>query len=311
MKNGNSNTPQFTYLRNKEIDKAKWDACITNAGNGLIYGYSFYLDAMSVHWDGLIMDDYKAVMPLTWKSKYSIHYLCQPFFAASLGIFGNNLSLKIIRSFLQNIPTKFKYWDIYLNHKNIYQLQDFPIYERTNYFLNLADSYENISSIFSKNHLRNIARAKQAGCYSEKNIPVENVIALAKQQSKKFSPVSDDDYKRFLKLYDHLHKENKAVTYGVFSKQKELIASCVYFFSHNRAYYILVGNHPNGRTLGASHFLINEFIKDHACKNLLLDFEGSEIRNLAYFYSSFGAKEEKYAAIKLNKLPEILKLLKK
>ena len=27
-------------------------------------------------------------------------------------------------------------------------------------------------------------------------------------------------------------------------------ASCVLFFSHNRAYYILAGNHPNGKPLG-------------------------------------------------------------
>ena len=311
MKNGNQNTSQIVYLKNKDIDKIKWDACITNASNGLVYAYSFYLDTMSMHWDALILDDYKAVMPLTWKSKFSIHYLYQPFFAASLGVFGNQLSLKIVRSFLENIPAKFKYWDIYLNHKNIFQLKDFPFYERTNYVLNLAESYEKLSSAFSKSHLRNIARATQSGCYSEKNIGVEEVIALAKQQSKKFSPVTDDDYERFLKLYKQLYKKNKAITYGVFSKQKQLLASCVYFFSHNRAYYILVGNHPNGRTLGASHFLINEFIKDNAGKDLLLDFEGSEIRNLAYFYSSFGAKEEKYAAIKLNKLPAILKLLKK
>ena len=30
-----------------EIDKAKWDHCIDNAGNGLIYAYSFYLDHMA------------------------------------------------------------------------------------------------------------------------------------------------------------------------------------------------------------------------------------------------------------------------
>ena len=33
---------QIKYLQHKEIDKAKWDACIEQAPNGLIYGYSFY-----------------------------------------------------------------------------------------------------------------------------------------------------------------------------------------------------------------------------------------------------------------------------
>jgi hypothetical protein len=72
-----------------------------------------------------------------------------------------------------------------------------------------------------------------------------------------------------------------------------------------------VGNHPNGKTIGASHALIDAFIKDHAGQNLLLDFEGSDIRNLAFFYSSFGAGEEKYTGIKMNRLPRLLQLFKK
>jgi hypothetical protein len=102
-----------------------------------------------------------------------------------------------------------------------------------------------------------------------------------------------------------------AITYGIFSAQNELLASCVFFLSHNKAYYILVGNHPNGKTIGASHALIDTFIKDHAGKNMLLDFEGSDIRNLAFFYSSFGAAHEIYPAIKINRLPFYLKWLKR
>ena len=83
--------PAIQYLKRSGIDTAKWNACIDAASNGLIYGYSFYLDTMSKHWDALVMGDYTAVMPLTWKSKYGIHYLYQPFFAASLGVFGNDL----------------------------------------------------------------------------------------------------------------------------------------------------------------------------------------------------------------------------
>jgi hypothetical protein len=44
---------------------------------------------------------------------------------------------------------------------------------------------------------------------------------------------------------------------------------------------------------------------------MLLDFEGSDISSLAFFYSSFGATEEKYSAVKLNKLPALVKWFKK
>jgi hypothetical protein len=62
--------------------------------------------------------------------------------------------------------------------------------------------------------------------------------------------------------------------------------------------------------LGASHLLVDSFIKDHAARNLTLDFEGSDVQTLAFFYSCFGAVEEKYTALKLNRLPWLLKWVK-
>ena len=45
------------YLSHEQIDKAKWDQCIDNASNGLIYAYSFYLDTMADNWDALVLND--------------------------------------------------------------------------------------------------------------------------------------------------------------------------------------------------------------------------------------------------------------
>ncbi len=115
--------------------------------------------------------------------------------------------------------------------------------------------------------------------------------------------VKTEDYNNFIDLYHYLNQKNQAITYGVYSSNNELVTSCVYFFSGNRAYYILVGNHPHGKTLGASHYLIDRFIYDHAQQNLILDFEGSDIPNLALFYSSFGAQLETYPFLKINNLP--------
>lgn len=297
-------------MRQEEIDKAKWDYCIDTSSDGLIYAYSFYLDSMCKNWDALILGDYELIMPLTWNKKYSIHYLYQPFFCAQLGIFGNNISQEIIKTFLESIPAKFKYWDFYLNKDNVFPVKGFPLYVRKNYALDLRESYKALSATYSKSHSRNIKRAGDLGNIVQKNIPLTEVVKLAKEQSKDFSPVTNKDYENFSLLFSILSKKNAAITYGVWSSQQELVASCVYFFSHNRAYYILVGNHPNGRTSGASHLMIDHFIMEHAGEKLLLDFEGSDIKNLAWFYSSFGAKEEKYAGIKLNRLPALAKLFK-
>jgi hypothetical protein len=298
------------YLTYQQIDKAKWDTCIDNASNGNIYAYSVYLDAMAMNWDALVLNDYEAVMPLTWNKKYGIHYLYQPFLTASLGVFGNILSAELVNSFLHAIPEKFKYWDIYLNHGNYFELADFKLYQRSNYILSLNHPYEILYSNFRDNIKRNIKKAAELNCIVKTNIAIDDIIVLAKEQFKNFTSTKSDDFENFKKLYQQLNLQGKAITYGVSTPGEQLVASGVFFFSHNRAYYILVGNHPNSKAVGASHALINAFIKDHGGKNLVLDFEGSDLRNLAFFYSSFGATEEKYAGIKLNKLPRLLRFLK-
>lgn len=308
---------KISYLPQQDIDKVKWDRCIDAAGNGLIYAYTFYLDTMSRNWDALALfkeenveGDYEMVMPLTWNKKFGIYYLYQPFFTASLGIFGSNISAEIVKCFLEHIPQKFKYWDFYMNKENLFPRTGYDIYERRNYILFLGNNYETLSAKYAKSHARNIKHAQDAGNKVQINIPLEDIIVLAKEQTKNFSAVADQDYENFSNLFLTLKEKNKAITYGVYSSQQQLVASCVWFFSKERAYYILVGNHPNGRTSGASHLLIDAFVQDHAGEELLLDFEGSDVKNLAWFYSSFGAIEEKYAGLKLNRLPAIAKLFK-
>jgi len=306
-----SGVNQIRYLTHRQIDKEKWDKRISDSSNGLIYAYSFYLDYMAKNWDALILNDYESVMPLPWNKKYGIYYLYQPFLTAQLGVFGNNLSLALLDLFLRQIPSHFKYWDFYLNHQNVFPVNGFDLYQRSNYVLALDNSYEALYNNYRENIKRNIRKCIQLDCTVERGFDAEKVISLAIQQMKIRDKETDDNINRFRKLYNSLSEKKMAATYGVFSGKKELLASAIFFYSHNRAYYILVGNHPNGKTIGASHTLIDAFIKDHAEKKILLDFEGSDIRNLAFFYSSFGSVEEKYAAIRLNKLPFYLKWLKK
>ena len=302
---------EINYLTYSQINKTKWDACIDNADKGLIYAYTVYLDTMSKNWDALVLNDYEAVMPLTWNKKYAIHYLYQPAFAACLGIFGKCLTTETVNAFLKAIPGKFKYWDIYFNPGNVFKIKDFDLYTRMNYVLNLNDSYDNLYNAYRDSIKRNIKKSEQLQLQINKNIPVAEITRLAKEQASSFSLLSESDFIQFEKLFYILYKDKRATTYGVYTKDGDLIASAVFFFSHNRAYYIMVGNNPIGKTLGASHALINAFIKDHAGENMLLDFEGSDVSSLAFFYSSFGATEEKYSAVKLNRLPSYLSWAKK
>jgi hypothetical protein len=302
---------QIKYLQHKEIDKAKWDACISQSSNGHIYSYSYYLDAMAKHWDALVLKDYEAVMPLTWNKKYGFYYLYQPAFTASLGVFGKNLTKEIIDDFVRMIPSKFKLVEISLNSGNIIgDPKGFSLL-RTNYILHLNNSYEQLHKAYRENHKRNITKAFQLGCSISKDIAIDKIIQLNKEQLQHVDGTKPEDYPNFKNLYEFLKNREQAKIYAVLDPKNKVLASAVFFFSHNRGYYIMVGNHPDGKTIGASHALIDAFIKDHTDQNLILDFEGSDIRNLAFFYGGFGATEEIYPTLKINKLPWYIRWLKK
>ena len=221
------------YITRDRIDIAKWNTCIDAADNGLIYGYSFYLDHMATLWDGLVLGDYEAVMPLTWNKKYGIAYLYQPFLTAQLGLFGKNISAELLGAFLNSIPSKFKYWDFYLNHGNVFALNNFSLYRRANYVLNLYRSYEDITGGYRENIIRNIKKAEQAGCTAAKDFDEEKVIELAIEQMNTYSKESKGNVTRFRTLYKYLYQRQQAITYGIFLRKMNCWLPAFSFFLIN------------------------------------------------------------------------------
>src|ERR1035437_183562 len=135
----------FRYLRNREIDKKKWDECISNSINGLIYAQSWYLDIVVPRWDALIKNDYETLMPLPVKQKYGIPYLIQPKHVQQLGIFSmSTISEELVTNFLKQIPRKFMWRDFNLNSRN--PASHLGMSVRYNYELPLKNNYTEIRS---------------------------------------------------------------------------------------------------------------------------------------------------------------------
>jgi hypothetical protein len=91
----------------------------------------------------------------------------------------------------------------------------------------------------------------------------------------------------------------------------EIIAVAVLLKSNNRLYNLLSGVTAAGRKNKANHFLYNNIINEFSNKPMIFDFEGSDLPGVAFFYRSFGPKEEPYDFIRWNNLPWPLKWLKK
>jgi hypothetical protein len=87
---------KIRHLKHSEIDLQKWDSCVQNAANALVYAESWYLDIVSPHWEALVADDYEYVMPLPVKRKFGIPFLVQPPLSQQLGVFSLHIIDKSI-----------------------------------------------------------------------------------------------------------------------------------------------------------------------------------------------------------------------
>jgi hypothetical protein len=257
-----------------------------------------------------VVNDYEYVMPLPWRKKLGIKYLFQPDLTPILGIFGKKISRELVEEVLAAIPQRFKLWDISLNHLNSAPNTPYPIYRRSNYVLSLKEDYEQLKKRYNSNCVRNLKKATQSGCVVRKQVDIEDVIDLSREQFKTFTDFDEANFNKLALIFNQYQQKHHGVTYGVYVGKK-LLASAAFLFTNKRAYYWLVGNDPAAKEVSASFLLLDNFIKENAGTDLLLDFEGSDSDAIAKFYKSFGATDESYTTIFYSRLPGILKMFKK
>lgn len=298
------------HLKHQEIDYKKWDDIAQK--QAVPYSCSWYLNSVSPNWEALILDDYKAIMPLTCKKKIGINYLAQPFFTQQSGIMGDNLSPKIINAFITEIEKKYSYIDINLNEENTPLVhKNKNAFEQINIVLDLNKPFETLFKNFSENTHRMIKKAEKSNLQIQDVESPDELIELFKNtKGKQLKHLNNKAYTNLKRLIKTC-KEHIKVNIKTIQHHNNLLGGAVFFEFNKRIIFFFSALNDIGKQHGAMHFLISETIKKHSEKNFYLDFEGSNNINLARFYKSFGSKEIVYLRYKNNKLPYPIKWIKK
>lgn len=310
------NTTKLRFFTHSEIDKQKWDECIDQSPQGLVYALSFYLDAVSPNWGAVIEENesnYLTVMPLTEKSKYGIKFLHQPLFCQQLGIFSveKEISAEKIDSFLTFTLEKYKFISHYHFNSNVFS--SYLLYKKPNYFelrqthhLSLASSYASIYKNYSADRKLNLKRAVRANLQIVESEDIEPLINMFERDiaHKISGGVATNAYDILRKLYKLLYKNGLCTLFYTKNQQGQLGAGGLFvFYQHQIIYIFNAAYHAhrkeNGRTL-----LIDYILKKYAESSYTFDFESPEIEQISQFYQSFGAEAVPYSVISYNHLPD-------
>ncbi len=301
-------TDHIHYLSRAEIDIERWDHCVGSSSNELVYGYSIYLDQMANHWDALVLNDYEAIMPLTWKMKWGIKYLYQPPLTPQLGIFSPSLiQTEMVSKFLGSIPQEFRFAEIFLNYAN--PCEDLKGHD--NFVLDLKPQYQKLADQYKSDLVKNLRKAQRNNLvYGDYN-DLHFALRLHQQEyGSRTAHVKDADYIRFEQLATHLMAKGTALLRSVQSGEGELLALSLLFRTRHRIYLVESTTLKKGRDLEANHFLLDCIIREFCQQELLLDFVGSDIPGIAHFYRNFGSQNQTYFFYYLNHLPWPVRMLK-
>jgi hypothetical protein len=296
----------ISYIEHKEIDKQKWDRCINLSPNGLVYACSWYLDIVSPGWDALVMGDYEFVMPLTVKKKLGLKCLFQPDYTQQLGVFSiNNIEKDRLYQFLGAIYERYRLAEINLNFSNIVNHDKFVFNERVNYELNLNCSYEELYKNYSASNKDSIKRAfKKETLEIRQSITIAELIGIFKETV----PVTIIN--KQVQTLNNLHIEaiSRGICemYGLYDNENRLVAASSFLNYKDRILFFTSISSEEGKRKRAMFQMLDFIIKKNAEKNLILDFEGSNILGSARFFAGFGPKETMYSQIKFNRLPLVI-----
>jgi hypothetical protein len=299
----------IVHLKHDEIDRERWDDCIRNTPGAKPYGYSWYLDIMAPEWEALAADDYHAVFPLPAFKKFGIRYLATPTFVQQLGVFSPDKTRQdTISDFLKYIPGFYKLVDLRVGQQVSYE--GFKVAERTNYELNLSNSYETLWNNFSPGCKKNIEKSTRYNPEIIGDITTYELISLFRSTKRRIKGVRDSDYLRLNTLMDFCIRNKKGRIVGVRSSDNKLIYGRFFLVSKELITMLFTAGTSESRKKNTGYYVVSEIIREYSGSNTTFDFEGSMIPSIASFMNSFGCVNVPYYRIYRNRLPWPIKYLK-
>ncbi|MCC2591682.1 hypothetical protein LKO26_12005 [Chryseobacterium sp. MFBS3-17] len=279
-------------MNHHQIDFEKYSACLKKAANYSVYAETWYLDAQTNKlWDCLVLRDYEAVMPLPLIRKFGVKIVSQPIFCQQLGIFfSEEPSELLFRRFIAAFR-KTNVLSYHFNESNFqFSLQN--AVSRHNYLLPLKEDYDKIFHNYRRDRKKDIRRM------DNENFTITDIFheeEIFKELLAKY-PYMIEFYgsESFQNLIREV-KNRKLYTFYALRSENNLIASILLLHSGNKR--ILLLSTRSSKHKGAFAWLLDYFIKNNSNSELVLDFEGSMVPNIADFNKSFGAILFKYYAI--------------
>jgi hypothetical protein len=278
------------------INEQAWDACISKHANGLIYAQYDYLDRICDHWSGLVIGDYEAIIPLPWRKKYGFRYYYIPPFIQQLGFIGDTSLLKLLHEeLIQKIRSYAWYGDLHFNFSNHLLASELHCKNRTNFIIDLNKDYLDIYKDYHPDLKQVLLKIPEGGFQYSKQQSIPDTIRNYQQQYASRMPhLSIEDFERLYELCRFYASRGDCIIRSALKPDGTILSDTLLLKDQRRMYHLLNTTFPEGRETHSNPWLLDQVFREYSNRNLLFDFEGSDLPGVNTFYKKFGGHVQPY-----------------
>lgn len=295
-------------INRNDLDEKKYNTCISNSKQSLIYAYSWYLDIVCDNWSVLVWKDYMAVMPIPHRKKYVIKYIHPPLWVLQLGVF--SITDEVSESdFVKFLYKKFRFVELRLNSENTIE-QGIDCEERQFQELSIDIDHELLQKNYQSDRRKDLKKAAKYNLEAKWTDEPNNLIQLFKANVGQRTPeIKEKDYQNLTRLIQRCIEKNAGEILSIY-QDGQLVASG-FFLKHQKTVTILCSSTDfSNRNNGANTFLIDTAIQKYGSSYETFNFGGSSMTSIANYFFSFGANEVTYPFLIQKRWPMLLRFLK-
>ncbi len=283
-----------------EIDRQKWDELVDNTPGASIYVRSFYLDATAIDWNAYIAEDFSYAVPIGTVKKGGIERVYPPLF----------------QGYVEPIGAVSKINWLVLEQELIKRYPKGNIHFRSNYLPN-TKSEEFIYQMVSKETFKLKSQAKRKIKLfnkSEHTIRTENINTddlynlVVEELSKKINLFKTKDVVFLKRLIEAAEKKGFLYKIAIYS-EATLKGGLIGLKYKNELIYLKGATKQSLQQEGAMYALMEQFIAYGCAQNCTINFGGSRIEGIRFFYQRFNGEDVKYYHYSWDHSPMWFKIL--
>lgn len=286
------------WIHQSEIDREKWDNLVDNSLNPCLYNYSYYFDAVAIDWEAYIAEDYSYAIPVGIVKKGGLKRVYPALFQGYVEPIGEIDSIDWVE-FEKSLLSRFSKGELNIRNANLKGgVSEDYVYQRLK-----AEEFK-----LKTQAKRMLKRFENTSYTISEEVSTKELAEFVVKELAKILPIyTSKDVRFFYDIIDAIEKSGSLYKLGLYEGDK-FMGGLIGFESKTEMFYFKGAVDESAMKEGGMYALMNQFIEKTFDKKLEVNFGGSRVEGVRFFYQRFNGVDEYYQNYKWDNSPFWFKL---